>query len=143
MDFWLKDGIAPVSLTLSLSPARVSPSLWFSRRLEQPATFWPAVLSSGHQSRRGRYQNDWAAVLFLPQPGLTASRRDFAEKSKKTARFRLKLRRLRSPSSGHRFRQVRLRSSIDGLKFGRFCDRDSGHFRSDFGVRPRTKVTPN
>ncbi|CAL2248872.1 unnamed protein product [Prunus armeniaca] len=104
-DFWLKDGIAPVSHTLSLSRARLS--LWFSRQPLWPATFWPAVLSSGHQSRRGRYQNDRAAVLFLPQPGLTASRRDFAGKSKKTARFRLKLRRLRSPSSGHRFRQVR------------------------------------
>ncbi|CAL2249467.1 unnamed protein product [Prunus armeniaca] len=106
MDFWLKDGIAPVSHTLSLPRVPLSLSSG-SRRLEQPATFWPAVLSSGHQSRRGRYQNDRAAVLFLPQPGLTASRRDFAGKSKKTARFRLKLRRLHSPSSGHRFRQVR------------------------------------
>ncbi|CAL8133652.1 unnamed protein product [Prunus armeniaca] len=105
-DFWLKDGIAPVSHTLSLSRASLS-LLWFSRQPLWPATFWPAVLSSGHQSRRGRYQYDRAAVLFLPQPGLAVSRRDFAGKSKRKARFRPKLRRLRSPSSGHRFRQVR------------------------------------
>ncbi|CAL8076405.1 unnamed protein product [Prunus armeniaca] len=46
-DFWLKDGIAPVSLTLSLSPARVSPSGFrdshcgrprFGRPCSRPAT---------------------------------------------------------------------------------------------------------
>ncbi|CAL8146972.1 unnamed protein product [Prunus armeniaca] len=107
MDFWLKDGIAPVSDTLSLSRARLS--LWFSRQPLWPAT--PAVLSSGHQSRRGRYQNDRAAVLFLPQPGLAVSRRDFAGKSKRKARFRPKLRRLRSPSSGRHFWRSRYGNS--------------------------------
>ncbi|CAL8136509.1 unnamed protein product [Prunus armeniaca] len=34
-------------------------------------------------------------------------------------------------------------NSIYELKFGRFRDSDSGHFRSVFGVCPRTKVTPN
>ncbi|CAL8111933.1 unnamed protein product [Prunus armeniaca] len=106
MEFWLKDGIAPVSQTLSLSRASFSLSSG-SRPPPQPATFWPAVQSSGHHSGRDRSQNDRPDSAVLPQPVLTASRRDFAGKSKKTARFRLKLRRLRSPSSGHRFRQVR------------------------------------
>ncbi|CAL8132042.1 unnamed protein product [Prunus armeniaca] len=107
MDFWLKDGIAPVSHTLSLSRASLSLSSG-SRQPPWPTTFWPAVRSSGHQSRRGRYQNDRAAVLFLPQPGLAVSRRDFAGKSKRKARFRPKLRRLRSPSSGRHFWRSRL-----------------------------------
>ncbi|CAL8112402.1 unnamed protein product [Prunus armeniaca] len=34
-------------------------------------------------------------------------------------------------------------NSIYELGFGRISGRDSGHFRSVFGVRPRTKVTPN
>ncbi|BBG99733.1 Leucine-rich repeat protein kinase family protein [Prunus dulcis] len=34
-------------------------------------------------------------------------------------------------------------NSIFELKFGRFWDRDSGHFWSVFGVGPRTKVAPN
>ncbi|CAL2252456.1 unnamed protein product [Prunus armeniaca] len=47
MDFWLKDGIAPVYHTLSLSPARVSPSGFrdshcgrprFGRPCSRPAT---------------------------------------------------------------------------------------------------------
>ncbi|CAL8122223.1 unnamed protein product [Prunus armeniaca] len=109
-DFWLKDGIAPVSQTLSLSRASLSLSSG-SRQPPWPTTFWPAVRSSGHQSRRGRYQNDRAAVLFLPQPGLAVSRRDFAGKSKRKARFRPKLRRLRSPSSGRHFWRSRYGNS--------------------------------
>ncbi|KAI5317582.1 hypothetical protein L3X38_037289 [Prunus dulcis] len=34
-------------------------------------------------------------------------------------------------------------NSIYELKFGRFWDRDSGHFRSVFGIGPKTKVAPN
>ncbi|CAL8151774.1 unnamed protein product [Prunus armeniaca] len=34
-------------------------------------------------------------------------------------------------------------SSIYELGFGRISRGDSGHFWSDFGVHPRTKVTPN
>ncbi|CAL2237933.1 unnamed protein product [Prunus armeniaca] len=131
-------------LSHTLSPARPSLSLSSgSRRLKQPATFWPAVLSFSHRSRRGRYQNDRAAVLFLPWLGPAANRPDFAGKSKRKARFRPKLRRLRSPLSGHRFRQMSVGNSIYELGFGRISRGDSGHFRSDFGVRPRTKVTPN
>ncbi|CAL8149839.1 unnamed protein product [Prunus armeniaca] len=85
-DFWLKDGIAPVSLTLSLSRASLSLSSG-SRQPSWPTTFWPAVRSSGHQSRRGRYRNDRAAVLFLPRPGPAASRRDFAGKRVEKLRF--------------------------------------------------------
>ncbi|CAL2240274.1 unnamed protein product [Prunus armeniaca] len=34
-------------------------------------------------------------------------------------------------------------NSIYELGFGRISRGDSGHFRSTFGVYPRTKVTPN
>ncbi|CAL8138695.1 unnamed protein product [Prunus armeniaca] len=141
-DFWLKDGIAPVSLTLSLSRASLS-LLWFSRQPLWPATFWPAVLSSGHQSRRGRYQNDRAAVLFLPQPGLAVSRRDFAGKSKRKARFRPKLRRLRSPSSGRHFWRSRVRPDF-GMRFRplpvSFWGTSKNKSDSKLGVLPRVGV---
>ncbi|CAL9030301.1 unnamed protein product, partial [Prunus brigantina] len=114
-----KDRIALISL--SLIP-RVPLSLSSgSRPPPQPATFWPAVCYSGHQSRRGRYQNDRAAVLFLPQPGPAASCRGFAGKSKRKASFRSNLRRLRSPSSGRHFWRSRVELLALDLEVFRRC----------------------
>ncbi|CAL9009944.1 unnamed protein product, partial [Prunus brigantina] len=81
---------------------------------------------------------DRAAVLFLPQPGPAASRRDFTGKMKGKAGFRSKLRRLRSPSSSRHFWRLRYGNSsfLHDLADGWFRDRDSGHFRSVFGVLP-------
>ncbi|CAL9001782.1 unnamed protein product, partial [Prunus brigantina] len=107
----------------------------------QPATFWPAVCYSGHQSRRGRYQNDRAGTKMTgppsssypsqaPPPAAGISPENRREKlgfARNLAGFVL-----RRPASifGNQG------SSIYELKFGRFCDRDSGHFRSVFGVLP-------
>ncbi|CAL8118807.1 unnamed protein product [Prunus armeniaca] len=123
MDFWLKDGIAPVSHTLSLSRASLSLSSG-SRAPPQPATFWPAVQSSGHHSGRDRSQNDRPDSAVLPHLFSDVSRQRYRRKVQKNGRFLPRFSGARSGDSGHQI----LRSRQLDLRIG---------FRPDFGMRFR------
>ncbi|CAL8112378.1 unnamed protein product [Prunus armeniaca] len=122
-DFWLKDGIAPVYHTLSLSRASLSLSSG-SRPPPQPATFWPAVHSSGHHSGRDRSQNDRPDSAVLPHLFSDVSRQRYRRKVQKNGRFLPRFSGARSGDSGHQI----LRSRMSDLRIG---------FRPDFEGRFR------
>ncbi|CAL8137714.1 unnamed protein product [Prunus armeniaca] len=141
MDFWLKDGIAPVSHSLSLSRASLSLSSG-SRPPPQPATFWPAVHSSGHHSGRDRSQNDRPDSAVLPHPFSDVSRQRYRRKLQKTAGF--------YPNFPELVPAIPATKSCDQgglifeLDFGRISRGDSGHFRKlgrRFGVFRPPEIT--
>ncbi|CAL2238204.1 unnamed protein product [Prunus armeniaca] len=141
MEFWLKDGIAPVYLTLSLSRASLSLSSG-SRPPPQPATFWPAVHSSGHHLGRDRSQNDRPDSAVLPHPFSDVCRQRYRRKLQKNGLFLPRFSGARSGDSGHQILRSRIASilSVGGLIFEferrrsdlRISRGDSGHFRCVF-----------
>ncbi|CAL8991351.1 unnamed protein product, partial [Prunus brigantina] len=66
------------------------------------------VRSSGHQTRRGRYQNDRAASLFPSRPISAVGTAVTGRKLKKSELFFTDFPSLRSLSFLHQIRQMRL-----------------------------------
>ncbi|CAL2249957.1 unnamed protein product [Prunus armeniaca] len=96
----------PPSITLSLSRASLSLSSG-SRPPPQPATFWPAVQSSGHHSGRDRSQNDRPDFAVLPHPFSDVSRQRYRRKLQKNGRFLPRFSGARSGDSGHQILRSR------------------------------------
>ncbi|CAL8151049.1 unnamed protein product [Prunus armeniaca] len=97
----------PPSLSHSLSPARPSLSLLWFATPPQPATFWPAVQSSGHHSGRDRSQNDRPDSAVLPHLFSDVSRQRYRRKMQKNGRFLPRFSGARSGDSGHQILRSR------------------------------------
>ncbi|CAL9012362.1 unnamed protein product, partial [Prunus brigantina] len=90
----------------------------------QPATFLPAVHSSGHHSGRDWSQNDRPDSAVLPHPFSDVSRQRYRRKLQKNGRFLPRFSGARSSDFGHQI----LRSRQLDLRIG---------FRPNFGMRFR------
>ncbi|CAL8174257.1 unnamed protein product [Prunus armeniaca] len=140
MDFWLKDGIAPVSLTLSLPRASLPLSGfrdgWNSRpRFGRPCSRPATKVDGAGTKMTGPPSSSYPSRVSPPAAVVSP------ENEEKSSGFDRKFAGfvLRRPAAIFGDQDY----LILELGFGRISRRDSGHFRSDFGVRPRTKVTPN
>ncbi|CAL9000166.1 unnamed protein product, partial [Prunus brigantina] len=82
--------------------------LWFATP-PQPATFWPAVHSSGHHSGRDQSQNDRPDFAVIPHLFSDVSRQRYHRKLHKNGPFLPRFFGACSGDSGHQF----LRSRYD------------------------------